>query len=276
MVPNPVTGARVRAAAAQPASAPRPRPAGLALGATGGGEALGADTARALAASRAGAAGSVDAADLDIARAVLEDVDAAAERAGPAGGAKPRRAALGPRARPARQSPAVATAPAGSDRSDTLPSDAAPSDTARSAEMRQAAEAIAAIVPDIGASDPAAVSRSLRPDSRPRTETGGSRGGDESVRVAAAGTTFTPRSATSGPVASSATEPRTLRLNRVSLIGVYGSQANRRALLRLPNGRFVKVQVGDRVDGGRVSAIGQSELQYVKGGRAIDLALPQG
>jgi len=86
----------------------------------------------------------------------------------------------------------------------------------------------------------------------------------------------TPRNPTRGSVASRATEPNKIRLNDVNLIGVYGSSSNRRALVRLPNGRFVKVRVGDRVDGGRVSAISLDALQYIKRGRSVTLNMPSG
>lgn len=80
----------------------------------------------------------------------------------------------------------------------------------------------------------------------------------------------------SAAVASTATDENALRLNRVNLIGVYGSASNRRALVRLASGRYVKVQVGDTVDGGQVAAIGDDELHYVKRGKTIKLALPSG
>ena len=35
-----------------------------------------------------------------------------------------------------------------------------------------------------------------------------------------------------------------------------------------------KVKVGDRLDGGRVAAIGESELQYNKNGRGVVLRMP--
>ncbi|WP_172296572.1 hypothetical protein [Pseudoruegeria sp. HB172150] len=85
-----------------------------------------------------------------------------------------------------------------------------------------------------------------------------------------------PSIPTTAAVASTATEENALRLNRVNLIGVYGSSSNRRALVRLSSGRYVKVQVGDNVDGGQVAAIGDDELRYIKNGRTITLALPQG
>lgn len=62
----------------------------------------------------------------------------------------------------------------------------------------------------------------------------------------------------------------------VTLIGVYGSPSQRRALVRLPSGRYVKVQVGDRIDGGQVAAISQNEVRYVKRGRSVTLRMPSG
>jgi hypothetical protein len=63
-------------------------------------------------------------------------------------------------------------------------------------------------------------------------------------------------------------------MRQVNLIGVYGSPSNRRALVRLSNGRYQKVGVGDSLDGGRVSAIGSSELRYTKRGRPVVLRMP--
>ncbi|MEM1432182.1 MAG: hypothetical protein AAGG09_22210, partial [Pseudomonadota bacterium] len=83
-----------------------------------------------------------------------------------------------------------------------------------------------------------------------------------------------PAQPSSALVARQATQRNALRLNRVTLIGVYGSASQRRALVRLPSGRYVKVQVGDRLDGGRVSAISRTELQYTKSGRAVTIEMP--
>ncbi|MXQ06372.1 hypothetical protein GQ651_00790 [Alphaproteobacteria bacterium GH1-50] len=77
-------------------------------------------------------------------------------------------------------------------------------------------------------------------------------------------------------VARRATVEEAMRLNRINLVGVYGLPSDRRALIRLPSGRYVKVKVGDRIDGGTVAAIGDSALQYRKGGRTIQLSMPQG
>ena len=69
---------------------------------------------------------------------------------------------------------------------------------------------------------------------------------------------------------------RLVEFRQLNLIGIYGKPSDRRALVRLPNGRFQKVQVGDRIDGGRISAIGDEELRYQKGSRNIVLKMPKG
>lgn len=85
-----------------------------------------------------------------------------------------------------------------------------------------------------------------------------------------------PSIPTTASVARQATIPNAINLRRVNLIGVYGSATDRRALVRLPSGRYVKVKVGDRVDGGRVRAIGDGQLVYVKSGRDVTLTVPSG
>jgi len=52
-----------------------------------------------------------------------------------------------------------------------------------------------------------------------------------------------------------------------------GTPSARRALVRLDNGRVVTVQVGERLDGGQVTAIGESELRYNKRGRDLVLRI---
>lgn len=76
-------------------------------------------------------------------------------------------------------------------------------------------------------------------------------------------------------VATEATVKNAIDLGKINLIGVYGSSANRRALIRLSSGRYVKVQVGDKIDGGQVAAISASEVLYVKSGRKVTLEMPK-
>ena len=58
-----------------------------------------------------------------------------------------------------------------------------------------------------------------------------------------------------------------LALNRLNLIGVYGSATVPSRARALPTGRFVKLKVGDRLDGGQVAQIGPDRLLYQKGSR---------
>ncbi|MEM6758282.1 MAG: hypothetical protein AAF601_02270 [Pseudomonadota bacterium] len=156
----------------------------------------------------------------------------------------------------------------------------APQELQTAPEPQDDVEEIAAALPPV---DPV-----LRPNPRPQNfagivaraqprqtaPTAGSTVGTEVASVA-------PRAVTPAiPSAASVTREATVRnainLRRVNLIGVYGTPADRRALVRLANGRYKKVQVGDRFDGGRVSAIGDSELRYQKGGRNVVLKMPSG
>ncbi len=88
--------------------------------------------------------------------------------------------------------------------------------------------------------------------------------------------TVTPSIPTSASVARQATMENSINLRKVNLIGVYGTPSNRRALVRLSSGRYKKVKVGDRIDGGQVVAIGDAELRYQKGGRNVTLKIPNG
>ncbi|MGJ8604716.1 MAG: hypothetical protein ACSHXH_11365 [Marivita sp.] len=99
----------------------------------------------------------------------------------------------------------------------------------------------------------------------------------EVTQVAAvAPRTVQPRIPSTANVARQATVSNAINLRRINLIGVYGKPSSRRALVRLSNGRYQKVQVGDRLDGGRVAVIGESELRYSKNGRNVVLDMPDG
>ena len=65
-------------------------------------------------------------------------------------------------------------------------------------------------------------------------------------------------------------------LAEMNLIGVYGSDSNRRALIRLPNGRYKKVQVGDKIEGSKVTAISADAIRLVKGSKNVVLSIPKG
>ncbi len=95
---------------------------------------------------------------------------------------------------------------------------------------------------------------------------------DEPEKVASAA----PKIPSSANVAKQATFRNALNLSKINLIGVYGTQSKRYALIRQSNGKYKKVKVGDRIDGGRIEAITQSEVRYQKGGRLVTLKMPKG
>ncbi|WP_299862993.1 hypothetical protein [uncultured Roseobacter sp.] len=128
-----------------------------------------------------------------------------------------------------------------------------------------------------------ALAASLRPDARPsnfgqiveraqRTAASAAAVGAASIAPRA----VAPSIPSSASVTREATVRNAINLRKVNLIGVYGTPSNRRALVRLSNGRYKKVQVGDRIDGGRISAIGEGELRYQKRGRNLVLKMPKG
>ncbi len=82
-----------------------------------------------------------------------------------------------------------------------------------------------------------------------------------------------PSGPTKTTVARAATVENAINLRKVNLMGVYGSNSDRRALVRLPSGRLTKVKVGDRVDGGRVQSISSSSLTYIKNGKSRTLTI---
>ncbi|MGB5870741.1 MAG: hypothetical protein WBH04_11120 [Albidovulum sp.] len=82
-----------------------------------------------------------------------------------------------------------------------------------------------------------------------------------------------PNIPTTRTVTKNATIANAIDLGKINLIGIYGASSSRRALVRMPNGRYVKVKLGDRLDGGKVAAIGDNQLSYVKNGKTFVLKL---
>lgn len=132
------------------------------------------------------------------------------------------------------------------------------------------------------------VTASLMPEARPQNieklaaaaraaEAAATKAGPTSNNAAATRVTAAvpapklPKGPTATSVARAATVKNAINLRKVNLMGVYGSNSDRRALVRLPSGRLAKVKVGDRVDGGRVQSISSSSLIYIKGSRSITL-----
>jgi hypothetical protein len=84
------------------------------------------------------------------------------------------------------------------------------------------------------------------------------------------------RGTASASVAKQATFRNALNLDKTALIGVYGTPSKRYAMVRSANGRYKKVKVGDRIDGGKIQAITATEVRYQKGSRLVTLSLPKG
>ena len=162
--------------------------------------------------------------------------------------------------------------------------EAAAEAAARAAELQAA----------LATASPAAVATSPRPTPRPRDFSAGIAAALQQAVAPQPEATAAPTPAalpeaepepeardtvpdipTTAAVAREATVENALRLNELNLIGVYGTAGSRRALVRTPTGRFLRVEVGDRLDGGRVAAISETELSYVKNGRTIVLKMPR-
>ncbi|MBU3259329.1 hypothetical protein KPG71_04800 [Roseovarius sp. PS-C2] len=186
-------------------------------------------------------------------------------------------AALRPRLRPeSAQEAAMAAAQAAAAQAEAAQTAAAATDP--QAVAAALAEAVQAPDPFASATKQA-VSASLKPNSRPRNFDKVVARTTQAARAApvSASQKVTPNApTTTTTVARAATDKNVISMRQVNLIGVYGSPSNRRALVRLANGRYQKVKVGDRLDGGQVAAIGDSELRYQKRGRSIVLRMPRG
>jgi hypothetical protein len=92
----------------------------------------------------------------------------------------------------------------------------------------------------------------------------------------ASGASAQPSGPTANTVAAAATFADAMALREINLIGVYGQPGNRRALVRMGNGRYLRVGIGDSLDGGQVTAIGDNALNYVRRGRTEVLVIPGG
>ncbi|HEY9037789.1 MAG TPA: hypothetical protein VIN05_02455 [Roseovarius sp.] len=193
--------------------------------------------------------------------------------------ADPSLATLRPQARPAQMTAAAATLQTARDAANAPLVDGA-------ALTRAIAEATTANADPEEEADqdsfdnatPQAVTASLIPQLRPgdfKTTVDRTRAKVAAQPVPAA-QRLQPSIPSSASVSRQATVDDAINLRKVNLIGVYGSTSSRRALVRLGNGRYQKVRVGDRLDGGQVAAIGDSELRYIKRGKNLVLRIPQG
>ncbi|MGY9049838.1 MAG: hypothetical protein ACKVKF_23035, partial [Rhodobacterales bacterium] len=159
-----------------------------------------------------------------------------------------------------------------------LPPAAATAPTTASATSLEGSEE--ANEPEIAATE-LAIASSVKPSQRPndiqRIVNAVQSAPAQPVEVASvAPRSVQPSIPSSTSVAREATVSNAINLRDVNLIGVFGKDSGRHALVRLSNGRYQKVKIGDSIDGGRVAAIGEAELHYIKGGRNVVLQMPRG
>ncbi len=194
-------------------------------------------------------------------------------------------AAFRPRTRPAGLAPAAPTPPeAEPEPLEVAAQPAAPESLQIAPEIAAAVQAAANRPNPIVNPTAQAVAQSSRPDTRPRNmerivaraQAAQQRAAQQAATqvAAVAPRTVAPSGPTGGSVAQNATLENAINLRNVNLIGIYGGSGDRRALVRLGNGRFLRLTVGDRLDGGRVTAISADALSYSKSGRAITLEVP--
>ncbi len=170
---------------------------------------------------------------------------------------------------------------------------------AQRASLTAQAEAELAAAEALEAQNPSIVAISKRPESRPRdlsraveaAVAAAVREPEPEVTAAAAApelkpeeqdeadepetATAAPKIPTKASVAKQATYVNAINLSKVNLIGTYGTDSRRTALIRQSNGRYKKVKVGDRIDGGTVKAITETEVRYQKGGKLLTLKMPK-
>ena len=82
--------------------------------------------------------------------------------------------------------------------------------------------------------------------------------------------------ATKKSIVKLATQKNAINKRKLNVLSIYSRGSEKRAIVLFPTGQTKLVKVGDRLDGGRVAAIGTTEIRYVKGGNNLVLKIPQG
>jgi hypothetical protein len=84
------------------------------------------------------------------------------------------------------------------------------------------------------------------------------------------------RAATKNSIVKLATTKNVINQRKLNLLSIYSRGSEKRAIILFPTGQTKFVKVGDTLDGGRVAAIGTSEIRYLKGGNNLVLRIPGG
>ena len=120
------------------------------------------------------------------------------------------------------------------------------------------------------------VGQSIKPKVRPkfRKRLVASDYSEEGDEASVTGTILS--AATKKSIVKLATQKNTINKRKLNVLSIYSRGSEKRAIVLFPTGQTKLVKVGDRLDGGRVAAIGTSEIRYIKGGNNLVLKIPQG
>ena len=112
----------------------------------------------------------------------------------------------------------------------------------------------------------------LRPKFRKRMVTSDySEEGDEASVTGTISSAETKKS-----IVKLATQKNAINKRKLNVLSIYSRGSEKRAIVLFPTGQTKLVRVGDRLDGGRVAAIGTTEIRYIKGGNNLVLKIPKG
>ncbi len=84
------------------------------------------------------------------------------------------------------------------------------------------------------------------------------------------------KAATKKSIVKLATTKNAVDKRKLNLLSIYSRGSEKRAIVMFPTGQTKLVKVGDSLDGGRVAAIGTSEIRYIKSGNNLVLRIPEG
>ena len=82
--------------------------------------------------------------------------------------------------------------------------------------------------------------------------------------------------ATKKSIVKLSTQKNAINKRKLNVLSIYSRGSEKRAIVLFPTGQTKLVKVGDTLDGGRVAAIGTTEIRYIKGGNNLVLKIPQG
>jgi hypothetical protein len=88
--------------------------------------------------------------------------------------------------------------------------------------------------------------------------------------------TSVPDGRTATTAAATATVKDGIQISRTQIIGTIGAGKASRALVRLSSGKIITLRLGDKINGGTISEIGNSQITFVRAGRPQQLSVLNG